>query len=574
MRRVRALHSGRTNERGAVAVLVGLLMFGMLVIAALVLDIGYARVRANESQSAVDVAALAAGPQLGADLPATACQDAVKYLKTNVAALSSVDASTFCSGMASTTCSGGGVAQAAPTTTVNGTTLTIRYPALDSNLTKAGTTTPWPNDGTACRRMQVSVTSSAATTFGRVVGTSSVSVTRSATVLGRAISTGDVPALWLLDPTGCTPLSVSGGSQLTAGKAGASPAPGLIAIDSDGSTCSSNQTTISASGTGSLLTAVPQNSNENGKISLYGLSNTATTCSTPACSPTDVSGGRVSPQPVSQDARATRAPVDWKYNCKSTYPTYHGISVEGCSTGGAPYVDNLKAAIGSSGQPSGFQKWTTAHSCNASSATVSGNWWIDCTTLNVGNGTNLTFTGGNLVMDGSLKMTGGSFSVNTANATTSLSASCTPTTVQTPCLTSSSSKAAFIYQRSGSVDITGGTLNLQKTAFIQNSGFLLVNSSPPTWIAPTEGPFSGLAFWSELSSNKFQMAGGAGVLLSGVFFTPEAAPFSLSGGGTWGQQSAQFISYQLSVTGGGIANLVPDLTLVGLRNTKPGLLIR
>lgn len=566
--------NGSRDERGAVALLVGLLMFAMLVMAALVLDIGYARVRANEAQSAVDFAALAAGPQLGADLPATACQDAVKNLNSNVPALSSVDASTFCSGMTSTTCSGGGATQAAPTTTVNETTLTIRYPALDSNLTKSGTTTPWPNDGTACRRMQVSVTSAASTTFGKVVGVNTVPVTRSATVLGRAISTGDVPALWLLDPTGCTPLNVSGGSQLTAGKAGANPAPGLIAVDSDGSTCSSNQTTISASGTGSLLTAVPQNSTENGKISLYGLSRTATTCSAPACSPTDVSSGRVSPQPVSQDVRATRAPVDWKYNCKSTYPNYKGIPIEGCATGGAPYVDNLVSALGSSGQPAGYQRWSSVNGCNATSATVSGNWWIDCTTLTVGNGANLTFSGGNVVMDGTLKMTGGSFNVNTANTTSSLSASCTPPTVQTPCLTSSSSKAAFLYQRAGDINITGGTLNLQKTAVVQKSGFLLVNSSPPTWIAPTEGPFSGLAFWSELSSNKFQMAGGAGVLLSGVFFTPEAAPFSLSGGGTWGQQSAQFISYQLSVTGGGIANLVPDLNLVGLRNTKPGLLIR
>jgi len=574
MRRHPVLRARYQDERGAVALLVGLLMFAMLVMAALVLDIGYARVRAGDAQAAVDFAALAAGPQLGKDLPSTACQDAVKSLNANVGALSSVDPTSFCSGMNSTTCSGGAVTQAAPTTTVGTTTLTIRYPALASDIVRSGTTTPWPNDGTACRRMQVSVRSSATTTFGKVVGVGTVPVTRTATVLGRAISTGDVPALWLLDPTGCTPLNVSGGSQLTAGKDGPNPAPGLIAIDSDGSTCSSNQTTISASGTGSLLTAVPQNSTENGKISLYGLSRTATTCSPPACSPTDVSAGRISPQPVSQDVRATRAPVDWKYNCKATYPNYKGIPVEGCATGGAPYIDNLVAALGTSGQPSGYQRWSSLYSCNATSVTLSGNWWIDCPSLTIGNGADVTFTGGNIVMDGTLKMTGGSFNVNTANPTSSLSASCTPPTVQTPCLTSSSAKAAFIYQRAGDINITGGTLNLQKTAFVQKNGFLLVNSSPPTWLAPTEGPFSGLAFWSETSSNKFQMAGGAGVLLSGVFFTPEAAPFSLSGGGTWGQQSAQFISYQLTVTGGGIANLVPDLNLVGLRNTKPGLLIR
>ncbi|MFM7068998.1 MAG: pilus assembly protein TadG-related protein [Actinomycetes bacterium] len=561
------------SERGAVAVLVGLMMFALLVMAALVLDIGYARVRVSGTQSAVDLAALAAGPQLGADKPTTACEDALKNLATNVSDLASVNSSTFCSGMGTTVCSGAG-GQAKPQTTAGGTTLQITYPALDSDITAKSATTPWVNDGTACRRMKISITSSATTTFGKIVGITSLPITRSATVLGRAVTTGDVPALWLLDPTGCTPLNVTGGSQLTAGKDAPDAAPGLIAIDSDGSACSSNQTTISASGTGSFLKAVPQSGTDLGKISLFGLSATASTCAAPACSATDVSAGRVSPQPVSQSSRATRAPVDWKYNCKTTYPNYRGIAIEGCSSGTPPYVDNLKAAIGTSGQPAGFQKWTSTYSCNAASATVSGNWWIDCNTLTIGNGTNLVFNGGNIVMDGSLKMTGGTFTVNTANPAASMSSPCLPTTVVTPCTTSSSAKAAFIYQRAGDIDITGGVLNLQKTAVIQVNGYLLVNSSPPTWIAPTEGPFSGLSFWSEASSNKYQMAGGAGVLLSGVFFTPNADPFSLSGGGTWGQQSAQFISFRLSVSGGGTATLVPDLNLVGLRSTKPGLLIR
>jgi hypothetical protein len=96
-------------------------------------------------------------------------------------------------------------------------------------------------------------------------------------------------------------------------------------------------------------------------------------------------------------------------------------------------------------------------------------------------------------------------------------------------------------------------------------GYAKVNTGvPPTWLAPTEGPFATLAFWATAASNKFSMNGGSGLDLSGVFFTPEAAPFSLAGGGTWGQQHAQFISYSLAVSGGGSVTLVPDTSAVSL----------
>jgi hypothetical protein len=76
---------------------------------------------------------------------------------------------------------------------------------------------------------------------------------------------------------------------------------------------------------------------------------------------------------------------------------------------------------------------------------------------------------------------------------------------------------------------------------------------------------------AQLSS--FTITGGSGANLAGVFFTPEAAPFKIAGGGNWGQQHAQFISYQLTVTGGGILTMAPDPTAV-LPPTLKGYLIR
>jgi hypothetical protein len=61
---------------------------------------------------------------------------------------------------------------------------------------------------------------------------------------------------------------------------------------------------------------------------------------------------------------------------------------------------------------------------------------------------------------------------------------------------------------------------------------------------------------AQLSS--FTITGGSGANLAGVFFTPEANPFKIAGGGNWGQQHAQFIAFQLTVTGGGVLSMAPD----------------
>ncbi len=119
-----------------------------------------------------------------------------------------------------------------------------------------------------------------------------------------------------------------------------------------------------------------------------------------------------------------------------------------------------------------------------------------------------------------------------------------------------------MYSRGGAWNLTGGTLHAEGVSVILQNGYLKMSANPPTWHAPTAGPLAGLAFWSELSSNKFQVTGGAGASLSGVFFAPEAVPFSLAGGGNWGQQNAQFITFQLAVSGGGVLSITPDARAV------------
>ena len=72
-------------------------------------------------------------------------------------------------------------------------------------------------------------------------------------------------------------------------------------------------------------------------------------------------------------------------------------------------------------------------------------------------------------------------------------------------------------------------------------------------------PYEDLGLWTEAGGGTNGIAGGASTSLTGVFFLPNAAPFTLTGGGALPiRLSAQFVSTKLSVTGNGIINLVPN----------------
>lgn len=566
------------DDRGAVLVLAAMLMGAVLALSAIVVDLGYLRTSAQLDQSIADFAALAAGESLGANDPVGACEEAIGYLNTNASGMPAISAVGFCTqagnNVGQTACTSPyTAAQAAPTTTSGKYTISLHYPVPDSEITDPvygiGV-----NDGIPCGRLRVIVTATESAFFGGVMGKSSYTASRSATItIGKSLK-GRTPALWLLDPYGCTSLAVSGGGQLTIGATTPAIIPGVVAVDSDGSGCSGSQTTISVTGSGTLLKAIPTVAtppDPPAAINLMALPLGATTCVSPACDPADVAGGRITPQPVPAGKRATRAPVDWQFNCKTGYPAYHGIAIPDCPDAATipPYVDRLVTAVGASGKPTGYTRWTTGgRSCNASGTiVVSGNFWVDCPGgLTIGTGTSVTFSDGNVVLDGGLSMSGsGVLNINTANATANLPAACLPPpagTVTTPCIGSASAAASILYVRSGDINLTGGSLSVNHAMTYLATGVVKVTGgAPPVWLGPTEGPFAGLSLWAEASSNKFSLNGGASAQLSGSFFTPEAKPFSLAGGGNWGQQHAQFISFQLAISGGGIIGMAPDPVL-------------
>lgn len=69
--------------------------------------------------------------------------------------------------------------------------------------------------------------------------------------------------------------------------------------------------------------------------------------------------------------------------------------------------------------------------------------------------------------------------------------------------------------------------------------------------------FEDLALWSETSDDQ-EIAGGGGLSMAGIFFTPNADPFTLGGGGGIDLMDAQFVSRRLRANGGGVLTLAPD----------------
>ncbi len=303
-RRTAWRQSHRRDDRGVALVLIALTMVALLIVAALVIDIGRTRARAQASQSAADLAVLAAAGDLGAKDVTAACVHTVGYLEVNVPVLSSIDAASMCSGMAGTTCNGGMTAEAMPSATVSGITVSVHYPVPDSEITSPKVVGARLDDGLPCERMRVVVTDAQPGFFSGMAGHSVLSATRSATIRVKPGTGRKAPALWLLDPTGCTSLAVSGGAQVTVGDPAV--ASGLITVDSDGTACNSNQVTISSSGSGTKVMAL--GAADPGTISLNAMQVGATLCTPPACSSADVSNGRLAPQPGASGKRETRAP--------------------------------------------------------------------------------------------------------------------------------------------------------------------------------------------------------------------------------------------------------------------------
>src|SRR4051812_42509851 len=72
------------DERGVTMIIFGLMLVGLLIIVAIVIDLGNARQEKRQLQNSADAAALAGANDLGTVNAANACVDAYKYSYNNM----------------------------------------------------------------------------------------------------------------------------------------------------------------------------------------------------------------------------------------------------------------------------------------------------------------------------------------------------------------------------------------------------------------------------------------------------------------------------------------------------------
>ena len=135
---------------------------------------------------------------------------------------------------------------------------------------------------------------------------------------------------------------------------------------------------------------------------------------------------------------------------------------------------------------------------------VAGDVFVDCNDFKLTGGAVVNFTGGNVVFRNKVTVNSSTLTFNEANPSTSLTTTCATTVVG--CTTASSTDAAFVYLRQGTLTLSSATVRIHNSLLYAATGGLDVGSgSTLSWSAPEEGPFKGLALWGESDSATFSI---------------------------------------------------------------------
>lgn len=588
----RLLNRIRHEERGASLILISLAMLVLLGAAALAVDLASVRFDLRADRLASDAAAMAGASQIEPFTGSNAevgCQMAIEYLQANLedeGALSSYSCSNF-----ATAC-----VDAVPrstTVTAPPYTFEIVHPIPDGHAFMGDQAANLEFDGVPCQRLGVRVSRLRDFTFAAAIGFDSTTTdVYSVARIRPDVGEGDVVPLVLLEPFDCDALTADGQGKVTVTHF--EDSPGIIAADSDGSgACGASAPYImeaQANGNQRWIRAlpVPGSGGARSAILSYALSGRAGTVPGNAFNPADLttpidttlmdpgdppaSGFQLYPEPTFRSDRVTRAPIDHRYNCKSSYPDYLGIPIRPCTGALAPHIDTHIATYGEPpgvAPPGGAQRWTDIDvdgDCVVGSGEVytvtdaSGDIWVNCPgTLEI-NGGSVTFADGvNAVFDGGLELkSDGVFEMNP-----------------------SGTADQWAYFRDGPSDtqnitkVAQASINFTRTFVLLEDGFidLVGGAGGLVWTAPTDTAFSfeDLALWSHLGDEPHELGGQSGNVLTGTFFTPYANPFILKGQAGQLQTSAQFLTRKLEVTGFTEVRMEPDpesQTLIPIRGVS------
>jgi hypothetical protein len=593
----------KRRERGMVAIIVALSMTAVLLVVATVVDLGALRSDRQDDQRAADAAATAGALALPVSGGQAACTAAMGYLAENLPSAGSftgVNCSTFPSVCTSTT------AAVSATGTAGDYVVRIVHPVPNNHDLMASPAVGRPRptvhsmDGQPCERIAVEVSLAREPFFAGVAGAGESTTTVHAVAIAEEETGSERPInLLVLERRRCRAIHVSGGGDIVV-EGITDPVtgvvqPGIMAVDSDGSeSCDGGAGTLDVDGSPALARAdgptgcvgelMAGTGQACGIIELYaaGVPGNNDFCDgsneLPACQST----GTVRPSPVRTSELRTRAPIDYRYNCKPSYalePWYARQPIVGCSDGTPAYIDDLKAYATSvaSGTVTGWNVYgdTASEPCTIDAAPVTlsvGNWYVNCNRFLVRQP--VTFAGGNVVFDGDVVIEGGTGHL-TLNQCTSLCPVLSFLAGGDFAESSYSADAAWAVFRTGDGLRKAGqaqlTVNDAVLVFADTGCAGSLSNGDPNgrclqleggsgalrWTAPREGPFDDLALWSEGTLNH-DFGGQATMSLEGVLFAPSATVV-YRGNGNQQQVQAQFVSERLHVNGNGTLFVRPVL---------------
>ncbi len=589
------------QDKGAALLFIAMTMLLLLGVVAIVIDLAGLRFDLRADRLASDLAATAGASALdpfdATGGPRQACETAKAYALLNLGE-AGWDVEPNCNRIA-TTCDATTLPPDPPVAgTIGPYHVEIVYPVLDDDPLMSERPIDAEIDGAPCQRIGVAITRNREYTFARVMGFDQGSTeVRSVAKYGAGPGLGELVPLVLLEPYDCSALYTSGQGKVTVKHF--DDTPGLIVVDSAATACSpSDPFAIDAKGTQKgwirALPVPPQGPAPEipGAIFSYALFQPTPSPShaydpsdlTDPINPADLSDPsepaktwfRLYPQPIGISSRVTRAPIDYRYNCKTSYPDYAGsIAIPDCTDpAGSDYIDQLVGMYGGTPTtPAGFvHVWTTytgdanyptglpcdLQGSDPSPVLPAGNWYVDCPGTSGGQGftirNSVTFTGGDVVFEGQVRtVSGGTLVINddgdgnpdnNPNHLMYLRDGDFIKDAQSTVILTH----VMVYLANGRVDFNGGDGGLTWTAPDLPSG-----TAPATF----QDHFDDLALWSE-SSERHHIGGQAGNDLEGTFFTPYAEPFELSGQGSQFQTEAQFVTRKLEVSGQAEVRMYPN----------------
>ena len=585
------------EDCGLFAVLYGLLVVALFMVAALVVDISFLREDRRSQRLDTDAGATAGAVLLspigGMVQPRAACEQAWTFTLVNLpgAGAPTSPCSSFPVTQGSCPASVGEAAGNAGPWTVsifwpvpNNSPLMTEVDMRPGSVTQ---TVVSDIDGiNPCERIAIRVGRVREFVLAGAGGfasgsTSNTSVARS---YDDGFLTQEVP-LVLLEPVACRALVAGGSDGNTIRVRNNGLTPGRIALDSDATggsgsnDCSTGSRKVEeVNGAGSKIQAWNGSDGKPGIIWNYYPAVYPTSGPARHANPSDLcaagtdpqtTAGGICPRPIDRSRRVGRDFMDERYHC--------GASIATCTTptGTRPdHIAVLRAGQGSwtAAFPGPASVISGAAACTPPAFTTypPGDYVVDCNVFDV-QGTTV-FQGGRVTFLGTLRVEHsgpgtGCLILNQPVITQAVAdAACVseavdpvpaPTgdmvvVVKDDVTRANSHFAAprtFIYQDHVAcpdcqVDLGGGTASIVR------------------WSAPLTGDFEDLALWSEttagVTNNKpHRIQASTSIGLTGTLFTPNGL-FNFAGQPSYFANNAQFISRRLEVSGGALLDLLPD----------------